>query len=87
MRRSSPRSQYISPRMRVRLGVFASLLGSKLHFSAPGRGVEREHAQLRRRRVEHAVRDDRLALHLGALERVARVVGPGDLQRARRCPA
>ncbi len=35
MRRSSPRSQNISPRSRVRLGVVSPAKGSKLHFSAP----------------------------------------------------
>ena len=56
--------------------------GSKLHFRRPARGVEREHAQLRRRCVEDAVGDDRLALHLGAGEAPGRwirtlVPGPG----------
>ena len=48
---------------------------------ASGLRVDRDHLQRRRRGIEHAVDDDRVALHLGALEGVVRVVGPGDLER------
>jgi hypothetical protein len=68
--------------MRVQREVFEPSKGSKLHSERAGGGVEREHAQLRRARVEDTVRHDGLALHLGALERVAGVVGPGDREGA-----
>src|SRR4029077_13066529 len=48
-------------------------------LAAVGR-VDRDHLQRRRRGVEHAVHDDRVALHLGALEGIVRVVGPRDAQ-------
>src|SRR5262245_675411 len=40
------------------------------------RRVERKHAQLRRSRIQDAVDDHWIALHLRALERVARVIAP-----------
>ena len=48
----------------------------------PGGRVEREDLQLRRRGVQHAVDDDRVALDLRAVvgAAVAGPVGPGDLQ-------
>ena len=51
---------------------------------ASGRGVEREHLRPRRRAVEHAVDDDRVALDLRAVVglRVTRAVGPRDFERA-----
>ena len=48
---------------------------------ASGGRVERDHLQRRRRGVQHAVDDDRVALHLRSFERVARIVGPGHAQR------
>ena len=54
--------------------------GSKLHFQLAGGRVEGEHAQPGRGRVEDAVGDHGLALHLRARERLAGVVGPGHLQ-------
>jgi len=47
---------------------------------AAGCGIHRHHFQRRRCRVEHAVHDHRVALHLRALECIMRVVGPRDLQ-------
>ena len=47
-----------------------------------GRGVEREHAQLGRRRVQHAVDHDRIRLHLRIPELVVRLVRPRHLQLA-----
>ena len=45
-----------------------------------GGGIEREHAQPGRRRIQDPVRHDGLALHLRSGERVTGVVGPGHLQ-------
>ncbi len=42
--------------------------------------VHGDHLERRRRRVEHAVDDDRVALHLRGLERIVRVVRPRGLQ-------
>src|SRR5262249_11966454 len=50
-------------------------------LSAGGR-IERDHLQRRRRRIQHAVDDDRIALHFRGLERVVRVVRPRDLKPA-----
>src|SRR5688500_3931320 len=44
--------------------------------------VDRHHRHRRRRRVEDSVDDDGIALHLGVLEGIAAVVGPGDLKPA-----
>jgi hypothetical protein len=46
----------------------------------PGRGIQREDAKLGGGCVQHTVRDDRLALHLGAFEPVAGVVRPRDTE-------
>ncbi len=43
-------------------------------------GVERNHSQLRCRRIKYAIDDDGVALHLRALEHVACVVRPRHLE-------
>ena len=67
--------------MRVRGRRFGVGDRAEAPLQHAGGGVERKDAQLWRRRVQNPVRNDRLALHLRVLERVAGVVGPGDLQR------
>ncbi len=47
---------------------------------APGLGVEGDDFHRGSRRVEHALDDDRVALHLRTLERIAAVVDPSDLE-------
>ena len=47
---------------------------------APGRRVEGEDAELGARRVEHAVDDNRIRLHLRARELVVCLIRPRDLQ-------
>ena len=74
-----PVHQPADPRACERLGVAVGVEAPDL--GAGGR-VQRKYAKLRRGRIQHAVRDDRLALHFRSVEGIVRVVGPRHPQRA-----
>ena len=57
-----------------------AIVGIETPALLAGCGVERNDTQLRRGGVEHAMNDDRIALHFRSLENVAGVKCPGNLE-------
>ena len=62
------------------------LVGIELPDLLSGRGIQRDHFGACGRDIHHAVHDHRRTFDRGSLGGIARVIDPGHLQVAARCP-